>query len=204
MLVYFPISILAFWLEKEPQPYRGLDDLVLVEKYRETQDQTIILVLMERYAPQITAIAVSFLKSDEEVSEYAHQLFIVLREKLNKAHISTSFRGWLCMLVRNRFIDRARRISRKQVIMASVGQEEEVVNTSIENLDYQEIADKALSMLNERQRECVELFYWKHLTYKEIGQELGMSFNQVRGVIGRAHAKLKTHFGDEFSRYFED
>jgi RNA polymerase sigma factor (sigma-70 family) len=204
LFISIPISLLAFWLESEPQAYRGLDDLVLVEKYRETEDQTIILVLLERYAPQITAIAISFLKNDDEVAEYAQQLFMVLREKLIKTHVSSNFRGWLCMLVRNRFIDRARRISRKQAIVTSSQIEEEIVETNVENLDHQKLVEKVLPILNERQRTCVELFYWEHLTYKEIGQKTGMSFNQVRGVIGRAHARLKKHFGDEFSRYFED
>ena len=203
MLIFLPIP-LAFWLDNEPKLYRGLEDLALVEMYKKTDDQIIVLILLERYAPQITAIAVSFLKNDSEVEEYAQQLFMVLREKLKSSQVSSNFRGWLCMLVRNRFIDRARKQTRKRAVFNKVNAKEEKVETAIESLDYQEIANHALSILNERQRKCVELFYWKHLTYREIGKELGMSFNQVRGVITRAHAKLKGHFGEEFSRYFED
>jgi RNA polymerase sigma-70 factor (ECF subfamily) len=49
-----------------------------------------------------------------------------------------------------------------------------------------------MSQLDGRQRTLVQLFYLDGLSYKEIGQRLGMPVNSVGPTLKRAQEKLKT------------
>ncbi len=51
--------------------------------------------------------------------------------------------------------------------------------------------EDAIGCLNEQQRICVELFYLKEKSYKEITDETGYSLNEVKSYLQNARRNLK-------------
>jgi RNA polymerase sigma factor for flagellar operon FliA len=51
--------------------------------------------------------------------------------------------------------------------------------------------DQALCVLNDRERECVRLYFWEGLLMKDIGERLGVSESRICQIIGHARDKLR-------------
>ena len=197
------LGLLAIWMEGEPELYQGKEDKELVHLYQAQQDPIIIAVLIERYAPQIAAICWSFFKDQEQMADVSQQLFITLSEKLMKMEVHKNFRSWLCTLVKNQLIDFTRR---RQLHHTYINQAIEKPTFEKIQLDFDQktLVKEALNLLNERQRTCVELHYFQHLSYREVAKEMNLSFDQVRGVMGRSINKLRKHLGKRFQAIFEE
>ena len=64
----------------------------------------------------------------------------------------------------------------------------EEVNSHEVNLSQLE---KAISALEHEQKECIELFYLKEKSYKEVAEITGYSINQVKSSIQNGKRNLK-------------
>lgn len=56
---------------------------------------------------------------------------------------------------------------------------------------------KALLTLNEEQKTCIELFYLKKMSYREIEESTGFSFQQVKSYIQNGKRNLKLLFDQQ-------
>lgn len=82
----------------------------------------------------------------------------------------------------------------------------------IKKIDSKRFVAKALSYLPERERKIIVLRYGLNgtgpMTLKEIGEEIGTSGENVRGIQNNAIKKMRTQMeklmGDEFYTFFEE
>lgn len=63
---------------------------------------------------------------------------------------------------------------------------------------------KAIANLSEKERLIVEAIYFQEMSYQEIMETYGWSFNQVRGTRDRAMKKLKAVLEADFSDYLKE
>ena len=87
-----------------PHEWEELTDNALLESYKKTSNQLIVCFLMKRHKTPIVAISYSYLKNQEAVEDFVHDLFIRLVDKLKDAHIQR-FTGFLVTMVRNKHKD---------------------------------------------------------------------------------------------------
>lgn len=186
-----------------------LSDTGLIEKYQQTKDQQLVLVLMERYASQISGMAFRYFRERDDILDFKSDLFEKLVRKLAEvdANDIRQPERWLCRLITNSALDgiRRKKTYRGHTLEFAVEREArpESDSVSLKALDNPHLHD-ALNQLSEEERSCLEKIYFEEMSYQEIMKETGLSFNQVRGYRDRAIRRLRGLLKDDFSEYFSD
>jgi len=178
-----------------------LSDRELIKEYQAREDTRCILELLLRYEAYLTSIYVRMTPERElGVGEAVQELFILLCKKLKTVNPDQmqkvpSFMGFI---VRNHLIDLIRRQKRHQDWES---QQSFIPDWSMEKLgdrmDTAELMTQIRTMLSDKEWDCVDRFYLKHQSYKEIGEALGMSFNQVRGTLNRTLQRMREAFAQD-------
>ena len=176
-----------------------LTDTELIAKYKQSEENTHVGILYERYSLQIYAICKKYIKEEEESRDTAAQVFEYLLKELLKYEVD-NFKSWLGTATRNFCLMKLR----KQKSQAR--QEEEFKNNSIgimetvtfphpSNGEAKEAELTALSFalqkLKPHQRTCVELFYLQEKSYEEVAQSTGYSMKEVKSFIQNGKRNLK-------------
>jgi RNA polymerase sigma-70 factor (ECF subfamily) len=176
----------------------------LVNRFQQTNDNQIIITLIDRYADALTALSFRFVRNEDSADDLGQELFLTLAEKLPNAEVR-NFRSWLLQTARNRLIDRDRRLKRMDTYQSQLKEESFSPDQVIDQrLDESDMLKAAFAMLSEREQLCIRLHYWEYQSYKEIGEVMGLKFNQVRGALDRAILKLRKQLGGHFDNYFLD
>jgi RNA polymerase sigma-70 factor (ECF subfamily) len=186
-----------------------LSDVGLIEKYQQTKDQHLVVVLMERYAPQISGMAFRYFRDRDDIMDFKSDLFEKLVRKLDEIDVDNIRQPerWLCRLISNSALDGIRRKKTYRGHTLEFAVEREAApgsdSVSLKRLDNPHL-HAALTQLSAEERNCLEKIYFKEMSYQEIMKETGFTFNQVRGYRDRAIRRLRDLLKDDFSEYFSD
>jgi RNA polymerase sigma-70 factor (ECF subfamily) len=193
-------------LRSDPQK---LSDLGLIEKYQQTGDQNLVLALMERYSSQISGMAFRYFREKDDILDFRNDLFEKLVHKLREVDPATIRQPerWLCRLITNAALDGIRKSKTYRGHTLEFAMEREASPetdaTAIRQLDNPQL-HAALAQLSEEEKSCLEMVYFRDMTYQEIMKETGLTFNQVRGYRDRGIRHLRDLIKDDFSEYFSD
>jgi RNA polymerase sigma-70 factor (ECF subfamily) len=106
-----------------------------------------------------------------------------------------NFKAWLTFVVRNYCISEIRKIQTQQSREADY---ELTVKVDAINNEDDEKTEKqilqletALNELNPFQKKCIELFYYKNMSYAQIVEITGYSVNEVKSYIQNGKRNLK-------------
>ncbi len=196
--------------ESKNTSWKGLSDWDLIRQYQKTKDGKWIAYLMERHRGLILSRCMEFMDDLEEVKDFASgDIYLILQRELeNEELVIRSFPSWLWTLITRKMIDELRkkrvRSDYKEGVLlqdpspttASVDEE---VNYEQDRGWLVEALDKALSA---DEKLIVSGLYLEEKTYKDLMDEMGVTFNQIRNLRFQALKKLKNHLGPEFSAYF--
>ncbi|MEM7370507.1 MAG: sigma-70 family RNA polymerase sigma factor [Bacteroidota bacterium] len=179
-------------------------DSELVSYYQKTEDLQAISLLMDRYSDAIVGLSMRYLKNEDDVRDFANDMYMKLVDKLRDADVR-NFRAWLLTTVNNRLNDLGRKIKvRKGYVNSFQGRGEETIEENLDfGMDHHLIAS-ALDLLSEKEQRIIRDLYFKEKSYQDIMEEMDLSFNQVRGTRDRAIKKLKSSLGSDFGQYFKD
>jgi RNA polymerase sigma-70 factor (ECF subfamily) len=167
-----------------------LTDNEIIRQYRSEQDPALIGVLFERYSHLIYAVSFNYLKDEDECKDAVIQIFENLGRDLLKYNIQY-FSSWLHTVTRNHCLKILS--SKKDFVPLQeayhLNPEEETDDS--EFYKYLPHLSEAIQNLNKDQRQCVELFYLKELSYKDISDQTGYNLNQVKSFIQNGKRNLK-------------
>ncbi len=174
---------------------RPPEDLELVQRYQRTGDVACIGELFERYTEMVYLICLKYLKQEEESKDATMQIFENLVVYLKK-HEITNFKSWLHVTSKNHCLMQLRaQKSREQVYLdsnAAIATDFAVSVEEEEQLELRVLAlEKGIAELPELQRTCIELFYLKHKSYKEIAKLTGCEMSKVKSYIQNGKRNLK-------------
>lgn len=179
-------------------------DAELVRYYQKTEDMQAISLLMDRYSDAIVGLSMRYLKNEEDVRDFANDMYMKLVDKLRDADVR-NFRAWLLTTVNNKLNDLGRKAKvRTGYANSFKGKGEETIE---ENLDFgmdHHLIQSALGMLSEKEQQIIHDLYFEEKSYQDIMDEMGLTFNQVRGTRDRAIKKLKISLGADFGQYFKE
>lgn len=175
-------------------PKHTLNDEALLDHYYTSRDNRWLGLLLERYTLLLFGVAMKYLKDEEEARDVVQQVFVKVLEELEKYQVS-NFRAWLFTIVRNQCFMKLRNQSRKPVPLPENFEEtsQEEIETNIlqqEQLHLERLKE-ALNELNEPQRNCINLFYLKKLSYQQITERTGYSNQEVKSHIQNGKRNLK-------------
>lgn len=166
----------------------------LLQKYRETQDAKYLAQLYEPFMPLVYGSCLKYFKNEEDAQDAVMDIY----EKLTKkalTHKVEYFKSWLFVVTRNHCLEKLRRkkTHNEKEIAASVMYSDDVFHPDNVNKDIQDqILHECLEKLDALQKSCVEMFYFKKMSYVEIADSLTIQFNQVRSRIQNGRRNLKT------------
>ena len=174
-------------------------DQWLIDSYRENGDVTHIAELFTRYTGLVFGVCMKYVKDEELARDLTMQVYEVLCDKL-KTHDVKHFSSWLHRVTSNHCLMHLRKeqTQRKRKDEFKYVQEQVVELEPDWHLDnekekYLQALEEALAVLNPEQQHCIRLFYLKDLSYQDICEETGLTFNEVKSHIqnGKRNLKLK-------------
>ncbi|MEM9986273.1 MAG: sigma-70 family RNA polymerase sigma factor [Bacteroidota bacterium] len=189
---------LALAIPPSTDKYDRLSDADLVREFQKSHDAQLVLVLLRRYQAGLVARYRRYAHDDLGTQETVNELLLLLYERLKRVKDPRSVRGLLFTIVQNHLIDLDRRHKlHRSWEDREVQQDQERVKSVAwtkdwltQQMDLNRFRDLALAKLNESEK-LVLLPYLSGKSYREIMDEQGLSFNQVRGGINRAIKRLR-------------
>jgi RNA polymerase sigma factor (sigma-70 family) len=173
-----------------------MSDAELLRHYAATRDEQAFAELVGRYADLVYSAALRQIAGDEHrAREVMQTVFLTMARKAAQLVEHPVLAAWLhrCTgLVAGRLRrEEGRRLKREDAAARLHGGEDERGEAEV---DWAEVApwlDRVLQELGERDREAVVLRYFLGLSYRELGQRVGLGENAARMRTDRALEKLR-------------
>ena len=189
------MAILKLFKSKE------LSDEELIKKYKESKDAALIGVLYQRYTHITFAVCMKYLKNEDDAKDAVMQIFEKLMDDLQKHNVEY-FQAWFHTLIRNFCFMQLRAKKTKVEYNDEVGHHKNsaIIMETDEQLHREDrellekdltLLEKAIENLKNEQKECVKLFFLQEKSYKEIEEETGYSFKEVKSHIQNGKRNLK-------------
>ena len=171
-----------------------LSDEAIIARYKESQDNSYIGLLYNRYAHLIFGWCLRYLKTQSESEDVLMEIMEQLLQNLHNYQIK-DFKNWLFLVTRNHCFARLRKKTDDLIEdISNVGDERFMENDDLSPLTI-EAREKALhdeiEMLKGPQKECIVLFYFKKRSYKEISEITGFDTNKVKSYIQNGKRNLR-------------
>ena len=154
-------------------------------------------VLFTRYHALIFGVCNKYLQNAEESRDAVMEIFEKLHLDIKKHEIQ-HFKSWLYRVAQNHCLMKLRKAKIKyeykemsgnefaeEVSWAELQEEKEKTEKTMTGLE------KCVENLKEKQKECIDLFYLKEKSYKEIETETGLGFKEVKTHIQNGKLNLK-------------
>ena len=176
-----------------------ISDLDLITLYKEKGDKQFVGVLYKRYTGFVFAVCMKYLRSKDDSSDAVMQVFEKLFDDL-KVHSVSNFKSWLYTVTKNHCLQHIRRVKAETEKEGEFVKSEEAFMENVQNLNHdgEDILELNLNNLRQairnipaEQRTCIELFYLKEKSYKEVSDITGYTQNQVKSYIQNGKRNLK-------------
>ncbi len=155
--------------------------------------------LVTRHHDSIYGLALRMLRNREDAAEVAQEAMVRALTNLDRYDPSRPFAPWINRIARNLCIDKYRRrrptsTLNEEITAArpegrpSIGRPaDEVAHANQLNLAI----DDAMAGLSDMYREIIELYHYKHMTYRDIADHLDLPDGTVMNRLFRARKKLQ-------------
>jgi RNA polymerase sigma-70 factor (ECF subfamily) len=173
-------------------------DEVIFQRFREFKSQKDFEILFTRYAHILLGFALKYLKDQDSGKSVVLRSFTILSTYQGEISLVKS---WLYSVVKNECLQEIRKQNRK-----IFSENDEVPDMESDN-DWHLIGEENSSSLevmvlvhmeklSEGQKKCIQLFYLKRLSYKEIEAQTGLPYNTVKSHIQNGLRKLRLILAD--------
>jgi len=174
------------------QPPESLDSLFK----RVTEDDYLAFEqIFKRTHKMLCAYSCKVVKSREMAEEIVDDVFFGLWNNRKKIQITNSFHGYLSAAIRNRSLDRLRKLKHERSTeLQNAGVLICEQSIAHETLIFHELQKQVEAAIQELPRQCRTIFLMSRdqdLKYKEIAEILNISIKTVDTQMGRALKHLR-------------
>ncbi len=164
------------------------------------QDQAALSKLYDRYARIIYAFAFKSLGNIEESEEVVIDMFAqVWRTAHSYDPAKSRVDTWLFMIARSRILDRLRKLQRstkkqtasKEAYLQSPNASPDPIEDVVIS-ERRSVVLAALEQLNPKNRQVLELAYYKGLSHQQIAEAMNLPLGTVKSCIRLSLNKLRT------------
>lgn len=155
-----------------------------------------IEVLMDQFGEEIKRLVYTYVKNHSTAEDVTQDIFITVYLKLDSFAGNSSIKTWIYSIAINKCKDHlkswhVRRMTVQENIKGLVkssrrGPDHEMLG----KLDSEQIVDEVLKLAIPY-REVILLYYYRHLSIKEVSDVLGISESSVKVRLHRAREKLR-------------
>jgi RNA polymerase sigma factor (sigma-70 family) len=183
----------------ERHKIQALHDDELVKSFCSSNENIFLEELFGRYIRFVFLISLKYLKNEDSAKDAAMQVFEKVSHDLKRFEVH-NFKSWLHVTTKNFCLMQLRSGNKTQTIDIDNEKyfEQNMENNPYLHHDYDsekelklEQLEKAVSALDNEQKQCVELFYLQEKSYKEVADITGFTMNQVKSHIQNGKRNLK-------------
>lgn len=193
-----------------PDFLQHLSDEELVRSYRSSADKRVVGELFKRNSLLCFAVCNKYLKNEEAAQDALMQIFEDLFVLLLKHEVS-NFRSWLHSVARNHCLMQLRKPQLfERLYLGSEENEDSLMefdpalHPTYEQAEMEfklKSMEEAMEQLNEKQKQCLKMFYLKQMSYEEIASESKLSLNEVKSAIQNGKRNLKIKLAEKGITY---
>ena len=182
---------------------KALEDIQLICKAVEQDNQAAYSTLMDRYRDSIYHTMLKMVRNHDDAEDLTIEAFGKAFHKLSSYTPSFAFSTWLFKIATNNCIDFIRKKRMKTFSIDGTTQEDGVEDFTFmlkanslnpEESYILEQRSKFLKMmmekLNDKYRQMIELRYFEELSYQEISEKLELPIGTVKAQLFRAKELL--------------
>jgi RNA polymerase sigma factor (sigma-70 family) len=176
--------------------YSHMTDQDLLEKFRQSTDNSWLGFLLERYTLLLFGVCMKYLKNEEEAKDAVQQIFLKALTELPKYKVDY-FKSWLYTIARNHCLMKLRdkgkqtvEINERMSLAQSAEEENKQLFHQMKDREFT-LMNEALNELTEEQKTCIEEFYLGQKTYQQIADKTGFNYMQVKSYIQNGKRNLK-------------
>lgn len=177
-----------------------LSDEQLIAGYRASGNPEAVSELFGRYLHLVHAMSMKYADDSEDRSDLVMMIFEKVMTELSHNEIH-SFNNWLFSLSRNVCVSWFRQRQRYADKIENWGAEKKMDDWVVENeaaerlyngeRSVEEKLSAALQQLDERQRQCIELFFFERKSYKDIAEQTGFEVSDVKSYLQNGKRRLR-------------
>jgi len=165
----------------------------LVQKAKAKNSEAFVQ-LMESQMKNMYKIAWSYLKNDDDAADAIQDTILTCYEKIDTLEKNKYFKTWMTRILINKC--KAMLNNRKEVAM-----EESILENQLSQSDYSDLEwNELLSLLDEKYRIVVLLYYAEGFKVKEISQILDVKESTIQSRLARAREKISKEYYPELRR----
>lgn len=201
------MSFLKNIFSRKPKEFT---DAELLQRYRQNGDLADLGILYDRHIHKVYGTSLKYLKDEDNSKDIVMLVFEKLTQKLRTTEVN-HFESWLYMVTKNECLMWLRKQKgQKEVSFENFGfktannEEDDMESDSFlhhitedfaeDDLENDLVAmEKAILLLPNEQKQCIELFYLRGKCYKEITEITGFELSKVKSYIQNGKRNLKNN-----------
>lgn len=172
----------------------SLSDSQLLALHLESGTNEYLGQLYARYIQLVYGVALKYLRNADDAADAVTAIFEELAAKIGRYEIG-EFRPWLYTVVKNYCMQKLRRKGREIPVDFSDRIMENAVFTHLLSEEKDETVfaalEKCMEKLPEKQRECIDLFFFNHKSYADITAATRYQLKSVKSYIQNGKRNLK-------------
>ena len=174
-----------------------LDDLALLSRYQCASDQRCLEELLHRYVPFIHRVCTRYFPR-ENSDDLCMRILEAFLQRIDAVEVR-KFATWVRILCYAEGMKELRsKRKQRHVMLIHTSESGSIARTFGEENEPDShcrkswtLLHRAMKSLPAEQRECIELFYYQEYTYKQICNETGMTYNQVKSHLQNGRRNLR-------------
>lgn len=170
-------------------------DESLIQSFKETKRIEYATDLYSKYIELVHGVCLKYLKNEEDSKDAVMDIYEKVLTKI-KTHNIDYFKSWLFILSKNHCLSELRkrkRVSEKEIDFKKVNNNEAVFQPFEVNMKEAQLIkmEDCIQHLIDNQKTCIIKFYMEKQSYKDIAEQLSMSWSRVRSLIQNGRRNLK-------------
>lgn len=183
------------------------DDITLINSFLEGNKHD-FEVLWFRYNRLIYAYILKMVRNIDDVDDILQDTFIKAFSAIQTYNQSYPFPAWLYKIASNTCIDYFRRkrirpipiggMTNIQTALNEVLPDKSIpIDVKIANSETKLELNKAIALLPDRYRECIQLRHFEELSYEEIAQKMQLPLGTIKITLFRARKMLLSYLSSK-------
>ena len=139
-------------------------------------------------------MAYNYLQNNVDTEDAVMEVFEIILRDLQH-HEVNNFKTWVYSVTKHLCLKKLRKdnmeVKDVEQALRNMAADESPKTEALRLEEQLEKLKEALTRLSEEQRQCVELFYFKEKSYKEVSDLTGFSVNEVKSYLQNGKRNLK-------------
>ena len=173
---------------------RHLTDQELVAAFAHTPSKHIIGEVFKRYGQLGYGVNLKYLKNKRDAEDVLMQTFEKLPVKMAKSEIK-NLKSWLYTVCKNECLmfirKRKPEVEIDKTLIATPNNDAEALEAVFTKDDQLSALEKAIKLLKNEQKTCIELFYLQRFCYDEVANKTGFEVKKVKSYVQNGKRNLK-------------